>query len=105
MDIYNEIQLEFNEENIRQVLVWGSMPEESPHSHQAIANWCERFWNKYCDMDAPEEIEELMPLLADVENEWDFYIAAYKNQHPHEVKSAPQLPKVHFINWLQRFDA
>jgi hypothetical protein len=66
MDIYNEIQLEFSRENVQKVIEWGASPDSSPHSHQAIASWCERFWNKYCDIDAPEEIEEVMPLLAEI---------------------------------------
>ena len=105
MDIYNEIQLEFKPENVKKVLAWGSKPEESPHSHQAIASWCERFWNKYSDVDAPDEIEKLMPLLAEIETEWDCYIASYKDQHPNTVKSAPSLPVEWFQEWLKKANA
>ena len=81
MDIYNEIQLEFSRDNLHKVIEWGANPDSSPHSHQAIASWCERFWNKYSDIDAPEEIEEIMPLLAEIETEWDIYVAHYKEQY------------------------
>ena len=105
MDTYNEIQLEFVPSNLRKVIEWGAEPAKSPHSHQAIAMWCERFWNKYCEFDAPEEIEEVMPLLAEIETEWDIYIANYKEQHPHAVKSAPQLPPQYFESWAKRINA
>jgi uncharacterized short protein YbdD (DUF466 family) len=105
MDIYNEIQLEFSRENVQKVIEWGASPDSSPHSHQAIASWCERFWNKYCDIDAPEEIEEVMPLLAEIETEWDVYVAHYKEQHPNGVTSSPRLPPEYFNKWLSQANA
>ena len=105
MDIRNEIQLDFTPENVRKVLTWGANPKESPHGYQAIANWCERFWNKYCDNDAPKEIERLMPVLADVEAQWDIFMASYTEQHPHAVKTAPSLPSEWFVEWLAELNA
>ncbi len=101
MDIYNEIQLEFIPEDIERVIKWGAHPDTSPHSHMAIAAWCERFWRKYCDIDAPEEIEKWMPLLTEIECEWDIYLASYTEQHPHSVKSGLKLPEHYFAKWLE----
>lgn len=105
MDIYNEIQLEFTPGNIKRVIDWGVSPETSPHSHMAIASWCERFWRKYCDVDASDEIDKWMPLLAEIENEWDIYLAHYTEQHPHSVKSPPQLPGCYFEKWRTTINA
>jgi len=105
MDIYNEIQLEFSRENVRKVIEWGANLDSSPHSHQAIASWCERFWKKYCDIDAPAEIEEIMPLLAEIEMEWDIYVAHYKEQHLDSVTSSPRLPPEYFNKWLSQANA
>lgn len=69
------IQLDFTVENFIKLLSFGEKPNESPYSHQEIAEWSEQFWNKYCDIDASEEIEAIMPILADVETQWDLYLA------------------------------
>lgn len=68
------IELEYCKENFLVLLSYGENPDNSPFSHKQIAEWCERFWNKYCDIDAPEEIEEIMPMLADIETQWDLYL-------------------------------
>lgn len=105
MDIKTEIQLEFTPEHIRKVVQWGAMGSNSPHSHKSIAGWCERFWNKYSDIDTPSDIELYMPLLAEIESEWDMYEAWYNEQHPHPVQSAPLLPEHYFKKWLEQIDA
>jgi len=102
MDIYNEIQLEFSRENLQKVIQWGARPDSSPHSHQAIASWCERFRNKYCDIDAPAEIEEIMSLVAEIEMEWDIFVAHYNEKHPNNVTSSPRLPPKYFNKWLSQ---
>ena len=96
MDIYNEIQLDFVPSNVKKVLSWGINPDSSPHSHQAIAGWCERFWNTYCDIDAPEEIDAVMPLLSDVETHWDIFVATNENSR--------QMPVEWFQQWLSQIN-
>lgn len=75
MELSVPIELEFTKENAINLLHFGQNPDKSPYSHKQIAEWCERFWNKYCDIDASEEIEAIMPILADVETQWDLYLA------------------------------
>jgi len=75
MELSEPIKLEFTRENTIKLLLLGETPEKSPYSHKQIAEWCERFWNKYNDIDASEEIDNLMPVLADVETKWDLYLA------------------------------
>ena len=69
------VMLPFTPEAVIQVLEWGANPEQSPHSHKQIAEWCDRFWCQYIDVDAPPEIERLLPVLTDVETQWDLYLA------------------------------
>ncbi|MEH6626150.1 MAG: hypothetical protein V7739_06895 [Motiliproteus sp.] len=75
MNLSKPIELEFNKSNALMLLSMGCNPEEPRYGHKQIAGWCERFWNKYCDVDAPDEIESIMPVLADVETQWDLYLA------------------------------
>ena len=46
-----------------QMLRWGADPNSSPYTHKQIAEWCDRFWCKYLDVDAEPEIESLLPTL------------------------------------------
>lgn len=55
------VELEFTPENALKVLAMGANPEKSPYSHKQIAEWCDRFWCMYLDVDAPKEIEKLLP--------------------------------------------
>lgn len=57
------------------MLEWGANPDASPYSHKQIAEWCDRFWCQYLDVDAPPEIERLLPILTNVETQWDLYLA------------------------------
>jgi hypothetical protein len=68
-----QIQLPYTRESLVYLLACGAHPDTSPYTHKSIAKWCEIFWLKYADIDAPEEIEQLMPVLADVETQWDCY--------------------------------
>ena len=70
-----KIPLPFLPESVIQVLSWGSAPESSPSSHKQIAEWSDRFWRQYLDVDAPTEIERLLPILTDVETQCDLFLA------------------------------
>ena len=106
MEYSESINLEFTRANTIKLLMFGEKPENSPYSHKQIAEWSERFWNKYCDFDAEEEIEKLMPILADVETQWDLYLAntytlkELQNQSFEKVK----LPVEWFTKWLQQIN-
>jgi hypothetical protein len=69
------IQLPLTAASVAQVLAWGVDPDAAPHSHKQIAEWCDAFWCQYHDSDAPEEVERLLPILTDVETQWDLYLA------------------------------
>jgi len=107
MEMSEPINLEFTPENVVKVLTWGENPESSPYSHKQIAEWCERFWNKYCDEDAPEELELLMPVLASVETQWDLYLAntyTLKELQTQEFENVV-LPVEWFSEWLKELNA
>ena len=101
------IELEFTRENALKLLYFGLHPEKSPYSHKQIAEWCDRFWCKYLDIDAPKEIEQLLPILTDVETQWDLYLAntyslkqLQEDNFEHVV-----LPPEWFAQWLREANA
>lgn len=104
--VSNNIGLEFTPKNARKVISEG-LVTGSAYTHQDIASWCEKFWNKYCDIDAPEEIEIIMPVLADIETQWDLYLAnsysleELQRKNFNEVK----LPTEWFEKWLGEINA
>ncbi len=76
MNVSKPIKLEFTPKNARMLLSMGAHPKDSLYSHKQIAEWCDRFWCKYLDMyDLPKDIEKLLPILTDVEIQWELYLA------------------------------
>ena len=107
MELSEPIKLDFTRENVIKILLRGQKPEESPYSHKQIAEWCERFWNKFDDVDAPEEMEKLMPVLADVETQWDLYLAntyTLEELQKQNFKNVV-LPVTWFTEWLREINA
>lgn len=68
------LDLPFTLEAAFQVLQWGARPKTSPYSHKQIALWCDRFWCQYLESDAPPQIKKLLPILADVDTQWELYL-------------------------------
>ena len=100
------IALPFSPDSVRQVLQWG-LASDAPYTHEDIATWCERFWSKYMDRDAPHEIERVLPFLAEVDAQWDLHLA---NTYTFEELivldlSQVRLPKAWFVDWLRTLDA
>lgn len=98
------VGLPFTSEAVLQVLEWGAHPDSSPYSHKQIALWCDQFWCRYIDLDAPPDIEKLLPILAEVETQWDLYLA---NTYSLEQLRANafedmSLPTEWFEEWLQQ---
>ena len=101
------IQLEFSRENFLILLGYGAEPETSPYSHKQIAKWCELFWNKYIDVDASDEIENIMPVLADVETQWDLHLVNSYSlpELRHRNFDQENMPVEWFENWLVEANA
>ena len=107
MERSNPIEFEYSKESFLALLAHGAKPDESPYSHKQIAEWCEQFWNKYCNVDAPKSIEEIMPILADVETQWDLYLAnTYSAEELRKLSfETVKLPVEWFINWAVEANA
>ena len=101
------INLHFTVDNARKVLAAGLDPKSTGYTHRDIAHWCERFWNFYSDTDAPDEIEKIMPILADVETQWDLYLAnTYSFEELKKLEFAQvQLPQDWFEDWINKINA
>jgi hypothetical protein len=96
--------LPFTRDSVIQMLTWGANPETSPFSHKQIAEWCDRFWCKYMDIDAKPEIERLMPILADVDCQWDLYLANKYSIDDLRSKNFEKelIPVEWFKDWLKQ---
>ena len=96
------ITLPFTPESVAEVLACGAHPDTSPYSHKQIAEWCDRFWCEYMDVDAPPPIERLLPILADVDTQWDLFLANTYSLQELRTKSfeGVRLPTEWFEDWL-----
>jgi hypothetical protein len=99
----DRIALPFTVDSAKQVLEWGADPSRAPVTHHDIAHWCDRFWRKFIDVDAAPEIERVLQVLADVDCQWDLYLA---NTYSLEQLRGLDLDKVclpceWFTDWLQ----
>lgn len=101
------INLEYSRENALLLLKRGAQPDESPYSHKQIAEWCDRFWCQYLEVDAPKEIEKLLPVLTSVETQWDLYLAnTYSIKELQEGNfESVRLPTKWFEDWLKEANA
>ena len=97
------ITLPFTPDSVKQVLEWGATPSRAPATHHDIARWCDRFWTKFMDFDAPPEIERVLPVLADVDCQWDLYLAnTYSLEQLRQLDfDKVCLPSQWFTDWLQ----
>jgi hypothetical protein len=98
------VALPFTAESARTVLSWG-ITENPPHTHAEIANWCERFWDTYSDTDTSPEIERILPVLADVECQWDIFLADYLSKHPAAAAESVRAPSAWFAGWIAEIEA
>ncbi len=104
MQLSDPADMPFTRKSALKMLAWGANPETSPYSHKQIAEWCDRFWCQYLDVDAEPEIETLLPVLTDVETQWDLYLA--NTYSIEELRRSDfekeQMPKEWFNDWLQQ---
>ncbi|MBX9900189.1 MAG: hypothetical protein K2Y28_05340 [Burkholderiaceae bacterium] len=98
----DSIPLPFILESVVRVLAWGSEPDTSPYSHKQIAEWCDSFWCEFMDVDVAPDIERLLPILADVDVQWDLFLAnTYSFDQLRSLSlDEVRLPKEWFAGWL-----
>lgn len=98
------IALPFTRASAELLLRHGANPDASPYSHKQIAAWCDRFWCQYIDIDAEDEIEQLLSVLTDVETQWDLYLATKYSIE--ELRSGSfddeRMPAEWFVEWLDQ---
>lgn len=89
------------------MLLWGSNPEASPFTHKQIAEWCDRFWCSYLDTDTPAEIEKVLPVLADVDAQWNLFLAnTYTFEQLRSINlDQVLLPSDWFHSWALQLEA
>ena len=94
----------FTRASVMQMLAWGASPDSSPYTHKQIAEWCDRFWCQYLDVDASPEIEKLLPILTDVETQWDLYLANTYSLSQLQTQSFEheRMPVEWFCDWLKQ---
>jgi len=104
MSISKPSEMPFTREAVLQMLAWGANPETSPYSHKQIAEWCDRFWCQYLEVDAAPEIEKLLPILTSVDTQWDLYLVNTYSLSELRTKNfeKEQMPKEWFNDWLQQ---
>lgn len=107
MALSNPIALPYTRESVILVLTFGAHPEARPYSHKQIAEWCDRFWCQYLDVDAEPAIDKLLPVLTDVETQWDLYLAnTYSLEElPSRSFDNEKMPVQWFYDWLTEIDA
>ena len=98
------IELPYTRDSFLSLLEHGCKPATSPFTHKQISEWCDRFWCKYLDTDAPAEVEALLPLLTEVETQWDLYLVNTYDAEQLQTESFEHvlLPTEWFEEWLQR---
>jgi hypothetical protein len=100
------IDLPFTVESIKAVLTWAASPNETPHTHQDIAHWCDRFHMAKFDIDTDKTMDVATGVAADVDAQWDMYLA--NTYSLEELKaldfSQEQMPVEWFNYWLKQIE-
>lgn len=98
------LELPHTPESVLAALRWGAIPGSSPHTHKEIAEWCDQFWCRFMDVDAPAEIERLLPILADVDVQWDLFLSNTYTFEELRVLNLNdvRLPVEWFEDWLRQ---
>lgn len=104
---WREIPLPFTRESLTTVLAWGAGEQPSTHSHQDIANWCDRLsmaWATDTLSDDEDTLRPLVDIAEDVSAQWELFLAnTYTLQQFQALQfSAVTLPIVWFQGWLRR---
>ncbi|WP_144062457.1 hypothetical protein [Simiduia agarivorans] len=104
MELSCPANMPFTRDAAIQMLKWGAKPELSPYTHKQIAEWCDKFWCQYLEVDAEPEIESLLPVLTDVETQWDLYLANTYSIEELKTKDFENelMPKEWFNEWLRQ---
>ena len=74
---FEKLEMPFTLENLKRVLADGA-DEQSPLTHQQIADWCFRFWQEHDDGSlsgiADDDLDSAAEVALDVESQWGMYL-------------------------------
>jgi hypothetical protein len=98
------ISLPYTAASALTVLERGASYDSSPFSHHQLANWCYRFWQAHYDTEAAPEIAAVLPVVEDVDAQWELNLA---NSFPQSDLASVDLdsivlPNGWFVSWHQR---
>lgn len=102
-----KIKLPYAPSTFAQVLRWGIDTATSPFTHQDIVHWCDDFYCEYLDVEAPPDIERILPILTEIREQWDLLLDSpiplteTRTISPDNV----HLPIERFYDWLRRIEA
>jgi len=98
------IPLPFTPDSFVRLLQFGAHPSGSPYSHKQIAEWCDAFWCQYLEVESPPEIDVILPILTDVDTQWDLYLSNTFTLEELRSKSfeEEQMPVEWFNDWLSQ---
>ena len=101
------IEIDFTPENALIVVRYGLDPAGSGFTHRAICNWCERFWRSFYDRECEPEIERILPILSDIDAQWELYLAnTFKPKDLGEIDlEQVELPREWFEEWVRKLEA
>lgn len=98
-----KIKLPYTRDSLIQVLRWAQQPGHSGYTHEDIVEWCDNFYCEYLDADATREIERLMPVLAEIREQWDVLLEREINpSRGITISNHLRLPEQRFNQWLNR---
>ena len=101
--VSDRIALPFTIDSASQVLKWGASPGTAPFTHHDISSWCYRFWEQFMDVDTSPEIEQVLSIVAEVDCQWDLYLAnTYSLEQLQKLDfDTVSIPIEWFSEWLQ----
>jgi hypothetical protein len=96
----NQLDFPFTIENLMRLLVDGGS-EQRNFTHYQIADWCLRMSNQFHDEDCEDSFDHGLSIAADVECQWDLYLA--NTYSLHELKDLDHdlvsIPLEWFVQW------
>ncbi|AJQ96469.1 hypothetical protein [Gynuella sunshinyii] len=99
----SEISLEFDAENLRQLLLQGQKGTQSNYCHFQIVRWCGLLVQYLRQQD---NLHPLIDIADDVVVQWELHLATNYTvtQMDKFSQSDLVLPKQHFSHWLKLLD-
>lgn len=101
------IDLPFTRDSALHVLACGTHPNDRPYSHKQIAEWCDRFWCQYLEIDPEPAIQALLLVLKDVDMQWELHLVNTYSIDELRSRSFERemMPEQWFHDWLAQIGA